>query len=200
MVWLFHVSGIIGISIGHQDWFLSKTLVNLLVALTFLLLCYPITSSKSIKIAAFVFFVGMSVEWIGVHNDWLFGSYYYGNNLGPKLYGVPYMIGVNWLILTFITSAMVKNKLGNKWLEIIAASVLMIFIDFFIEVSALPFDFWIWTEGEAPLRNFVAWFSIAFVLHFILRKIEIKSNPTFSWHVYLAQLLFFIYFYLFPLS
>lgn len=199
MVWLFHVSGIIGMSLGYSDWFLPKTIVNLLAALLFLIICYPILSSKSIKVAAIVFMTGMAVEWIGVHNDWLFGSYYYGENLGPKIYGVPLIIGVNWLTLTFITSAMVMKKLGNKWLEIIAASTLMIFIDFFIEVSAPPFDFWIWPEGEAPLRNFIAWFSIAFLLHYVVQQASIKWNSVFAWHVYLAQLMFFIYFYFFPL-
>jgi putative membrane protein len=199
-VWLFHVSGIIGMSFGQEGWFLPKTIVNLLVVLIFLISCYPITTLKSIKVAAFVFLVGMSVEWVGVQNDWLFGSYYYGENLGPKIFGVPFIIGANWLILTFITSAMVKQKLGNLWIEIAAASVLMIFIDFFIEESAIAFDFWIWTEGEVSLQNFVAWFIISFVLHYILRKVDINWNSTFSWHVYLAQLLFFIFFYIFPLS
>ncbi|MFK7755992.1 MAG: carotenoid biosynthesis protein [Flavobacteriales bacterium] len=198
-VWLFHVSGIIGMSLGYADWFLPKTILNLSVALLFLILCYPIFTSKSIKVAAFVFMAGMTVEWIGVHNDWLFGSYYYGENLGPKIYGVPCIIGANWLTLTFITSAMVKQKLGSKWLEIAAASGLMIFIDFFIEVSAPPFDFWIWTDGEAPLRNFVAWFTIAFVLNYAVRRADIKWNSIFSWNVYLAQLVFFMYFYFFPL-
>jgi len=199
-VWLFHVSGIIGMSLGYADWFLPKTIINLSVALLFLILCYPILNAKSIKVAAFVFMTGMTVEWIGVHNDWLFGSYYYGENLGPKIYDVPFIIGANWLTLTFITSGMVKKQLGSKWLEIIVASLLMIFIDFFIEVSAPPFDFWIWTEGEAPLRNFIAWFSIALVLHFVVRKADIKWNSTLSWNIYLAQLIFFMYFYFFPLA
>ena len=199
IVWLFHVSAIIGMSVGDSEWFLSKTTINLLVALFFLILCYPILSEKSIKVAGFVFMTGMVVEWIGVHNDGLFGSYYYGNNLGPKIYGVPLLIGVNWLTLTFITSAMVMKKLGNKWLEIAVASVLMLFLDFFIEVSAPPFDFWIWPEGEAPLRNFIAWFCIAFVLHYVVQKANIKWNSVFSWQVYLAQLVFFMYFYFIPL-
>ncbi len=109
MVWLFHVSAIIGMSVGDSEWFLSKTTINLLVALFFLILCYPILSEKSIKVAGFVFMTGMVVEWIGVHNDWLFGSYYYGNNLGPKIYGVPLLIGVNWLTLLLQLSLIWKE-------------------------------------------------------------------------------------------
>ena len=74
---------------------------------------------------------------------------------------------------------------------------MMIFLDFFMEVAAPPFDFWIWAEEVAPLRNYIAWFGIALVLHTIYQAANIRGNVKLSAHLYLSQLAFFAFFYFF---
>ena len=199
IIWLFQVSGTIGISLGHGDWFLSKTPLNLSIFLVAMILLFPISDRKTALVGATFFFAGMLVEWIGVHYHFLFGSYYYGENLGFKIDGVPLLIGVNWMILTLITGCISTYFFDKKIIRIIAASTMMIFLDFFMEVAAPPFDFWIWEEEVAPLRNYIAWFGIALILHTIYQAANIRGNVKLSAHLYLSQLAFFAFFYFFLL-
>ena len=113
LVWLFHLSAIIGISIGFETWFAAKTPLNLVLAFLLLVLNFSIDTSRKIWLSATFFAMGMLAEWIGVHQGFLFGTYSYGSNLGPKLDGVPFLIGVNWCILVLITGT-IANYLTNK--------------------------------------------------------------------------------------
>ncbi len=194
-IWLFQISAIIGISIGHYDWFITKTPLNLIITSLLLVIHFPIDSFKKIAVVLLVFLFSLLIEWIGVHYGFLFGVYEYGKNLGVKLDGVPLLIGVNWAILILATATLADKWINSFYAKILVGAALMVFMDFFIEVSAPPFDFWIWASGAAPFRNYVAWFTVSLFLHFVYHRTKIKGDFTFSLHLYAAQLLFFIYFY-----
>ncbi|TRX57544.1 carotenoid biosynthesis protein [Fulvivirga sp. M361] len=195
VVWLFHISGIVGITIGFESWFVPKTPLNLLVCLVLLVWQYPIKTLKTALLTLVFFSCGMLIEWIGVHHDFLFGAYHYGNNLGAKIDGVPLLIGVNWAVLTLITGT-IASKLTNSFpVRVITGAFLMVFLDFFLEVSAPVFDFWHWEAGAAPIRNFITWFLASCLLHAVLQLYKVIGNDQISIHLYLAQLAFFVYFY-----
>jgi len=197
IVWLFHISAIIGITLGNQDWFVSKTPLNLLVQTALLLLCFPVNSLKKWLVFGGCFFVGMLVEATGVQNSFLFGSYYYGENLGLKMFDVPLLIGVNWAILVFITAAIAMRLSNHLLIKIIIGATLMVGLDFVMEGVAPIFDFWYFTNGHPPLRNFITWFLVAIFLHYIFQKFKLSGNFKFALHLYVAQLVFFSYFNLF---
>jgi bisanhydrobacterioruberin hydratase len=207
LIWLFHLSAMIGISIGYADWFMSKTPLNLLLVFVLLLLCF---SERPLRfwIAVLIFFCGgMLLEWVGVHYGFLFGTYEYGSNLGPKLDGIPYFIGINWALLTLNTgliasslvrqSSIAERKLKNKIIRAAIGATLMVFLDIFLEFAAPIFDFWVFEGGMAPLQNYVAWFGFSFIFHLIYQSLDLRGDTTFAWHLYLAQLLFFAYFYIY---
>jgi uncharacterized membrane protein len=195
LVWLFHVSAIIGISIGFENWFMSKTPINLL--LIFILLLWSFSSDYlKFGVGIGVFFTGgMIIEWIGVHYGFLFGEYEYGNNLGPKFLAVPWFIGINWAVLTLISGVISTSLVKSNPLRIIAGAALMLFLDIFLEFSAPIFDFWSFENGVAPLKNYIAWFGISIIFHFIFQSLRLKGDSKLSYHLYAAQLIFFIYFY-----
>lgn len=195
LIWLFHLSAIIGISIGFETWFAAKTPLNLVLAFLLLVLNFPIDTPRKIWLAVTFFTMGMLAEWIGVHQGFLFGSYSYGNNLGIKLDGVPLLIGVNWCILVLITGAIANFLTRNNFLRIFTGAGLMVFLDFFLEHTAPRFDFWTFAGGIAPFKNYLAWFIIAIVMHVIFQAYKIRGNFRFSLHLYFAQLFFFFYFF-----
>jgi uncharacterized membrane protein len=95
---------------------------------------------------------------------------------------------------------MATATIADRWVKpfyfkVLLGSLLMVFIDFFIETSAPPFDFWVWASGAAPLRNFIAWFIVSLFLHSAYYRTKMKGDFTFSCHLYIAQLVFFVYFY-----
>jgi putative membrane protein len=195
IVWLFHISALIGISFGKLDWFIEKTPLNLYLSLLLFFVTYPLIK-KNQWLTFLLFFVGgMFAEWLGVKFGLLFGNYSYGANFGPKLDGVPLLIGCYWALLTFITSSILDYTKLYGWLKVILGASLMVILDYFMEHSAPTFDFWTFEGNVAPLQNYLAWFSIALLFHIILRLFRIDGNKLFSTNLYLAQLFFFMYFY-----
>ncbi len=195
IVWLFHITALIGIQLGHLDWFIEKTPLNLSLCLFLFLLVYPINQMNKIIAFGIFFIAGMFVECLGVNFGLLFGTYEYGSNFGPKLDGVPLLIGCYWALLTFITASILDYTKFKRWPKLILGACLMVIIDFFMEYSAPTFDFWTFEGNVAPLQNYITWFVIAILFHGVLRLLKIKGNQIFSLNVYLAQLLFFMFFY-----
>jgi uncharacterized membrane protein len=192
---LFHISAIIGVSIGYQEWFVTKTPINLILSFVLLIWNYPIDNRKLWLLCALFFFTGMLAEWIGVNKGWLFGNYSYGENMGPKFDGVPYLIGIYWAVLTFVTGT-ISNKISNNFLvKIFSGAFLMTLLDFVMETSAPVFDFWTFEGGEAPFENFLTWFLVALALHWVFQKAKVQGNFLFSLILFLTQLVFFSYFY-----
>jgi putative membrane protein len=193
IIWLFHLSAIIGISIGYKDWFASKTPLNLIIQNGILIAFLPIKSFKSISIYFLLALLGMGVEILGVNSGFPFGTYLYGENLGFKLFGVPILIGLNWALLVFVTASMIPKRWnGSKIVNAIIGATLMLVLDYFMEFSAPALDFWEFTPINPPLSNYVSWFIAAFIMHAILQFKGIKANRIVSSQIYLAQLLFFI--------
>lgn len=195
IIWLFHISAMIGISYGSLSWFIEKTPLNLGLCLLLFLLIYPISNRKKILAFSLFFSGGMFAEWLGVNYGILFGDYEYGSNFGPKLDGVPYLIGTYWALLTFISASILDYTKIHTGLKIIGAAILMVFLDFFMEHNAPVFDFWTFEGGVAPLENYIAWFLVGLIFQFILRALQMKGNRLLSFHLYLAQFIFFLYFY-----
>jgi len=197
ILWLFHVSGIIGISIGYQDWFASRTGLNLVIMFIALIAFYPLNSIKKWGLFFLFGFLGILVEYLGVTFGLFFGDYAYGNNFGPKILGVPLLIGVNWAMLTFICGS-IANKLSDSvFLKSLLGTFMMLLLDLFMEKVAPIFDFWEFTGGYAPIDNYIAWGVISFIFHLIFHLFKVKGNFLISFHLYMVQLVFFIYFYVY---
>nr|WP_299340089.1 carotenoid biosynthesis protein [Allomuricauda sp.] len=195
IIWLFHLSAIIGITMGHKDWFLVKTPLNLVLSLSLFVWVFPINDIKKVLLFVLFFAIGMFAEWLGVNYGILFGEYEYGKNFGPKLDGVPWLIGCFWALLAFITAEMTQPLKASPWLKMALGASLMVVLDFFMEQNAPNFDFWSF-EGHVPVKNYVTWFVIGFLMQFLLWKFKVRGNRAISFHLYAAQLLFFIYFFL----
>ncbi|QSE96038.1 carotenoid biosynthesis protein [Fulvivirga lutea] len=194
-VWIVHLAGIIGITLGYQEWFISKTNFNLILLCILSVVYFPVDNLKVLLGLFLMFTIGFFSEWLGVNYGLIFGDYHYGNNLGIKVGGVPLLIGMNWALLTIITGALAQKIFTNKLLRVITATLLMLVLDVFLENSAPIFDFWYWHLGYPPLQNYIGWFAVALILQVIYLKLRIKGDSTFSLHLYAAQLIFFVYFY-----
>lgn len=194
LLWLVHLTAIIGISLDFEDWFISKTPASLLLLFVLTVWLLPVNTLKLVLTTFFFFIAGMLTEWMGVQFGWLFGEYNYGSNLGPKLDGVPLLIGMNWAILVFCTGTIVSRVTSSPLPAALTGAVLMVLLDLLMEVCAPRFDFWEFAGGVAPISNYVAWFGLAFLLNLVFQVLKIKGNATFALHVFLSQLVFFGFF------
>ena len=195
IIWLFHISAIIGISLGYLDWFIKKTPINLGLSFLLFLLIYPINNIKKTGALLLFFIGGMLAEWLGVNYQILFGEYEYGNNFGPKLDGVPYLIGAYWALLTFITASILDFTKLSYRIKIIGAAGLMVLLDFLMEKSAPIFDFWEFAGGSPTFENYWTWFLVGIIFQSIIKILNIQGHRILSLNLYLAQFVFFLYFY-----
>ncbi len=109
--------------------------------------------------------LGWWIEYLGVHGGWLFGRYIYGDVLGPKVNGIPLVLGVNWILVVYAvatTLSMALPRLG-AWAKVPLAAAALTFLDLLIEPTAIALDFWTWADGTPPLQNYVGWFGVSLV-------------------------------------
>ena len=192
VIWLFHVCGVIGIGFSNKELFISFTPINLLISF-FLLFSNQIqVNSNTIKTVCSIFLIGMIAEILGVNYGYIFGEYTYLDNLGMKIMGVPLMIGIQWVILSFITGSFAHYFFNNKkFKSIILGVFLMILLDVLIEPVAPDLGFWIFESEVAPLQNYIGWLLIAIpaqiIFHFGVEKKEIA----FSSNLLIVNFFFF---------
>lgn len=190
---IFHAVGFWGLLFsGRPEYFQRLTPMNLLLTNTLLLAFHRRWSTTFILFAAVVFSVGFFSEVVGVHTGLLFGDYTYGAALGFKIWSVPVLIGLNWLMLVY-SAGHISNLTRLPWpAKAILGALLMVLLDYFIEPVAMAFDFWSWQGGHIPLSNYVGWFVVALGLQVYFQRAAIAKENRLAPYIYLVQLLFFV--------
>lgn len=177
---LFYAVGIIGMLTSFRSFFLQLTPYHLLLSFVI----FALSAKKQRNLAVDMLLIAgcaYLVEWIGVHKGWLFGSYVYGPNLGPKVDGIPVVIALNWVMLVFATASLVKRISLPQYVQAVLGALLMTGLDFLMEPVAVKSGYWYWTSGEIPWYNYVCWFLCAFVFQvWIYRRKSVQVNKVWS--------------------
>ncbi len=150
----------------------------------------------------FVIVFSFLIEAYGVHTGLIFGAYQYGGVLKPAISGVPVAIGFAWLLTLLAGAAIVqrlryvKERLKPGAQMLLIAFLMMIF-DILMEPAAVQLNYWRWSDAQIPIRNYVAWFGIGFMLAIVGRYMRVFSMtlPRIAGHLYFAQIIYFIMVY-----
>jgi len=148
----------------------------------------------------------MITEIIGVNTGLLFGHYQYGEVLGPKVYGVPLLIGFNWFFIVFCAGTLCTqclNWLQKKWSLHIPASTFRIAVviggaaiatcfDIILEPVAIKLNFWSWENAVIPSLNYICWFMISGFLLSIKMSFKNPSIHPFATYLLIIQTSFFL--------
>ncbi len=191
-LWLINISGFFGITSDQSEFFLSTSPFVLSLTLLLLILNHDLSDKKS-KIGLILIFIsGLFVEILGVNYGLFFGEYSYGNNLGPKIFEVPYVIGFNWVLLIIITGSLSDKLIKGKIIyKIIFASFLMVLIDLLIEKSAPKLDYWEFIISPVPFSNYLWWFIFSFCFQYVFFKTVKNKEYNLSTNILVIQFLFF---------
>jgi putative membrane protein len=191
-LWLINISGFFGMLSDQNEFFLSTTPYVLSLTLLLLILNHDLSSKKSKIGLMLIFLFGLIVELLGVNYGLFFGDYSYGANLGSKIYGVPYVIGFNWVLLIIATGS-VSDKLikGKEIYKIIFASFLMVLIDLLMEKSAPKLDFWEFVISPVPFSNYLWWFIFSLCFQYIFFKTVKTKEYNLSSNILVIQFIFF---------
>ncbi|MCB9283704.1 MAG: carotenoid biosynthesis protein [Lewinellaceae bacterium] len=180
---LMYAAGVIGIHWNLHPGFILLTPLNLLASLVIALSFHGPWTGSLTRFLALSYVLGFAAELFGVQTGLLFGEYTYGKVLGPRIWGTPVMIGVNWMLVSY-SAGMAVNATGPGWswpVRALAGAGLLVALDLFIEPVAIEHGFWTWTEGVVPLRNYLGWFLVAlpiqafFAYHFSGQKNKVGA-------------------------
>ena len=194
IIWLVHISGLLGMVFYDLDFFAGYTSINLFLMSIILFANIKLNNKNQIFSLLLIFLIGMFSEIIGVNYGLIFGEYIYGNNLGFKLFGVPFLIGLNWVILTIIcaniASILIKN---NSIIQIIIlGTLLMLLMDFVMEPIAPKLDLWKFKNLVVPTSNYIGWLIIS-ILTQTIYNIQFKEKEVkLSFNLYTAIFTFFV--------
>lgn len=183
--------GLIGQWTSYSATILQLTPIHLLITTSILIYSQWKIPIKTAVLLLGIVFLGFIIEVLGVKTGNIFGVYHYGSTLGPKLWEVPFMIGVNWLALTYSSQLVSYHFVSNKFFRPIAGAFVMVIIDLLMEPLCSSLDFWYWHIGSAPLQNFMAWFAIAYVFQVLL---SINYQPAKNKIPFLFIFLQFLFF------
>ncbi len=187
-----YLVGAVGLSIPeYRPLFQSLTPAQLLVTLVLILSFHRGWTDVFPIVAALVFWIGFGSEVIGIHTGLLYGDYVYGPTLGPKLWEVPIVIGVNWFILVYLTGSIFSKSIGNDYYAAFMGAAAMTAFDYVMEPVATALDMWYWKFDVIPLENYLGWFGVSFLIHLIYRKANFEKYNPLSVFLLIAMILFF---------
>lgn len=190
---LVYVVGILGL-LHHSTTLLFQKLVpfNILFSAAVLMHFHRVWNGRVVITFISVMLAGFFLEVIGVHTGRIFGSYEYGNSLGLKIFQTPLIIGLNWLLLIYITHvATLQMGIRKPWIELTAAAI-MTALDYLIEPVAVKFDFWQWQDAIIPVQNFAAWFYISFFMQLFFNYLKPVIKNPLAIPLLIFQILFFV--------
>lgn len=189
----FNVTGSIALFIpALETTVLALTPFNLLV--TFFLFYWANNdfSINLIRTVIVVFFIGLFIEILGVNFKVIFGEYTYGETLGFKILKTPIIIGLNWLSLSLGCFGIASYIFKPKYLVVLGASFLMVFVDYIIEPIAMELDFWHWKDDTVPVQNYVSWFLVSIIIQFIIFQSKVRLNFKICFALLFSQVLFML--------
>lgn len=191
---IFYSIGALGIAIPFtRNLFIYLTPAALLISFIAILYYHqPALDNRSILVFVIIYLVSFFIEAAGVHTGVIFGEYTYGKGLGIKVLDTPLMIGINWLLLVYCTSAIADKLPVLNILKILVSSSFMVLYDLIIEQVAGQLQMWTFKEGVVPLKNYISWFILAFLLNSLLKITGIKITNKIAPLIFYCQVGFFI--------
>ena len=140
----------------------------------------PVVSERRVQVAVWAgaaFVAGFVVEAVGVATGLVFGNYSYGTVLGPKLLGVPLLIGLNWPLVILGAVIFTVRFVRHPVAAALIAGALTAGFDWVLEPFAVSAGYWTWQAGSIPVRNYIAWFLVSTILAFVFtsRKFFVRS-------------------------
>lgn len=197
LLYSFFAIGILGhICPPTRQIMLQLTPFTLLLTGVFVLF-YSFRHNKSVfAFVALTWAITFLIEVLGVKTGAVFGEYRYGSTLGLQIMDVPLIIGLNWVILIMASCDFIIQHEKRIFIGSFFAGIMTVSLDLFIEPVAIRLDYWHWSSGMPPLKNYAAWFIITFIIALVYQKMKYRSQSAILKHYFLVQLIFFMIIYI----
>lgn len=189
---IFYLVGIF-IHLNSVFSILLKILTPLFLLMSSALVIFEEKPSKQFLIwISLSYLITLIIEIIGVKTGLIFGSYSYGKNLGVKLFDVPLIIGLNWVVLILASIGFVEKINTSIYLKSFLVGIIMVVFDLLLEMSAPRLDYWVFDEEIVPVQNFLLWFIISYALSYFYFNFKVERSFVVARFNLLFQFIFFL--------
>jgi uncharacterized membrane protein len=125
---------------------------------------------------------GFAVEVLGVHTGFPFGRYSYSSTLGPRLFGVPVVMGAAWTMLAWPAALVARRIASSFTARTLVGAWALASWDLFLDPQMVGDGHWRWHHpsphlpgvATVPLTNYLGWLlpslAISLVLQGFLRE------------------------------
>ncbi|WP_051239880.1 carotenoid biosynthesis protein [Pontibacillus halophilus] len=167
---------------------------------------------KGFFYSSVVFLVSMIVEHVGTTYEIWFGDYYYTEDFGLTIGGVPITIGFAWVMVmggAHVVSKQLTKRMPTHFRYIVfllLGGFMAVGIDLILDPVAYQIkEYWIWEESgiyyDIPLSNFTGWFFLAVVFQLFALPL-LTHTATSQWDnriivVFMGTAIMFIWLALF---
>lgn len=190
---IFYLVGIAGIVIPFSFPLFVKLIPYALILSSVALVFYHKSfDTKTITVFISIYLTGFFVEVTGVNTGLIFGQYYYGESLGLKVFNTPLIIGLNWLLLVYLTASVLESSNTAVPVRIVISALLMLGYDLIIEQIAPLLNMWNWQSNLIPVKNYLSWFLLALVFHAAIQVFRIKTKNKLAPVILVCQVSFFL--------
>jgi uncharacterized membrane protein len=114
---------------------------------------------------------GLLVETVGVHTGFPFGSYDYSGTLGVELAGVPVVVPLAWIMMSW-PALLVGRAVATStrtWSVVVVGAWALASWDVFLDPQMVDAGYWTWSTptpslpgvAGVPLTNYAGWLLVA---------------------------------------
>lgn len=193
---IFYSVGVAGTLIPAIFTLFTKLIpAALLLSIATLAIYHTRFSYNQIILFFIIYLIAYGIESIGVNSAFFFGSYQYGESLGIKLFNTPLIIGLNWLLLVYLTASVSDTLKVSTPIKIITGAFLMLGYDVILEQMAPVLDMWYWHAEEVPVQNYITWFVLSLFFHMLVRIFKVPFFNKLAPVILACQLGYFIALY-----
>ncbi|MGY1603433.1 carotenoid biosynthesis protein [Geodermatophilus sp. SYSU D00815] len=130
-------------------------------------------------VAALVVVTSLVFESVGLATGFPYGSYTYGDVLGPRLLGVPFLVPLAWLMMAWPSWVLAARLAGRPAARVVVAAAVFAAWDVVLDPQMVQAGYWTWEHPSpglpgidtVPLTNLGGWLLAGVVLMALLDRL-----------------------------
>ncbi len=136
--------------------------------------------------------LGFIIELIALNSQTLFGDFSFGDALGLKILGTPFLIGIHWFLLGMGSNYLIRFVFDKRINQLFGASFLMIIGFIITDPVAQSLGIWSWDNYSFTLQNYSIRFLVSLLMQGVILYFLKDEKNQFAAYFYLLTTLFFM--------